>query len=152
MDEQEVNETNEELVKLRERAEKAEKERDFLVSEYERAVKCEKLGFTHAAVHLFNAIVNARCDANADRFTQLMERAEKAESELDKVEHRVSGCCPQSEMLQRKLDEMEAALRRVTSWVQHMDSRTDTDWCYMTKLEEILSNNGLWREEPKGEQ
>ena len=48
--------------------------------------------------------------------------------------------------LQAKLDETEAALRRVTAWVKHMDSHVDTDWCYMTKLEEVLSNNGLWRD------
>jgi cell division septum initiation protein DivIVA len=38
-------------------------ERDFLVEEYERAVKCGPQGYLHAAMHLFNAIVNARIDA-----------------------------------------------------------------------------------------
>ncbi len=40
-----------------------EAQRDFLVDEYERAVKCGKQGYLHCAMHLFNAITNARIDA-----------------------------------------------------------------------------------------
>jgi ketol-acid reductoisomerase len=40
------------------------KQRDFLVDEYERAVGCGPQGYLHAAMHLFNAITNARVDAN----------------------------------------------------------------------------------------
>jgi hypothetical protein len=54
--------------------ERLAKERDYLVSEYERAVKCGSLGFTHAASHIYNAIVNAKCDVNADRFIELMDK------------------------------------------------------------------------------
>lgn len=57
--------------------ESALKERDFLVSEYERAVKCGPQGFAHAAAHIYNAIVNAKCDVNADRFIKLMDRNDK---------------------------------------------------------------------------
>lgn len=41
----------------------AERERDYLVEEYERAVKCGQQGYLHCAMHLFNAITNARIDA-----------------------------------------------------------------------------------------
>lgn len=41
----------------------AEKERDFLVEEYERATKCGKQGYLHCAQHLFNAITNPTIDA-----------------------------------------------------------------------------------------
>lgn len=40
-----------------------ESQRDYLVEEYERAVKCGKQGYLHCAMHLFNAIFNARVDA-----------------------------------------------------------------------------------------
>lgn len=86
-----LRERDERIAELRDRAEKAEKERDFLVGEYERAVKCEPLGFAHAASHIFNAIVNARCDANADRLVKLLARAEAADearaklAEVDRV-------------------------------------------------------------------
>jgi len=63
------------------RAETAEAERNFLVTEYERAISSEGKGFTHAAAHLYNAIVNARCDAGAERFLELLDRAEAAEAQ-----------------------------------------------------------------------
>lgn len=50
-----------------------EKERDFLVAEYERAIGISGKGFNHVAAHLYNAIVNARCDKNAERFIKLLE-------------------------------------------------------------------------------
>ena len=55
-------------------------ERDFLVGEYERAVECGEQGYIHCAGHLFNAITNARIDANiAEReLAALRERIEKA--------------------------------------------------------------------------
>lgn len=48
---------------LLERLKRAESERDFLVEEYERAVGCGPQGYLHAAMHLFNAITNAKIDA-----------------------------------------------------------------------------------------
>lgn len=67
-------EENDDLVK---QLNTALKERDSLVSEYERAVKCGPQGFAHAAVHIYNAITNAKCDANADRFLELVNKIEK---------------------------------------------------------------------------
>lgn len=43
----------------------AKKERDFLVEEYERAIGCGSQGYSHAAMHLFNAITNAQIDAKS---------------------------------------------------------------------------------------
>jgi hypothetical protein len=42
----------------------AREERDFLVEEYERALRIEPRGFAHAAGHIYNAISNAQFEAN----------------------------------------------------------------------------------------
>lgn len=52
-------------------------ERDFLVEEYERAVGCGPQGYTHAAVHLFNAITNAQADQNAKVIVALRAEVER---------------------------------------------------------------------------
>lgn len=52
-----------ECERLRKDAEQHLKERDYLVSEYERAVGCSGEGFVHAALHLYNAITNAKINA-----------------------------------------------------------------------------------------
>jgi hypothetical protein len=55
----------------------AERERDYLVSEYERAVKCKPQGFTHAAAYLYNAIANGRAwKSTADVLSVMLEKAE----------------------------------------------------------------------------
>lgn len=66
-----------EITKLRKDLDTAIKERDFLVHEYERGVKCGSLGFAHAAMHIYNAIVNAKCDVNADRFIELADEIDR---------------------------------------------------------------------------
>jgi hypothetical protein len=71
--------------RLREALGIAEAERDFLVSEYERALNVEPQGFAHAAAHLYNAIVNAKCDVNADRFIKLMDERDRLREALEEV-------------------------------------------------------------------
>jgi hypothetical protein len=56
-----------ECQRLRKDAEQAAKERDYLVSEYERAVKCGKQGYLHAALHIYNAITNAALLAEVEK-------------------------------------------------------------------------------------
>lgn len=63
---------------LEQRLEKAERERDFLVEEYERAFGCGKQGYIHAAMHIFNAITNARIDAKLSQAAERGEAMEKA--------------------------------------------------------------------------
>ena len=69
-----------EIERLRAEVAQLRSERDFLVEEYERAVGCGEQGYIHCASHLFNAITNARIDANiAEReLAELRERFEKA--------------------------------------------------------------------------
>lgn len=55
-----------------------EKERDFLISEYERAVKCGPQGFAHAAGHIYNAIVNAQCEVNTGHFIEMRNQRDAA--------------------------------------------------------------------------
>lgn len=102
-------------VALRQRGERDEAiaQRDYLVAEYERAVKCGPQGFAHAAGHLYNAISNAKCDANAERFIAIQnERDAALEREQDKREH-VHRLCLDYQSLCEKLEmswEREAAL------------------------------------------
>jgi len=56
----------------------AEKERDFLVEEYERAVGCGPQGYLHAAMHLFNAITNAQIDARIAERARVPAEVSKA--------------------------------------------------------------------------
>jgi len=102
-------------VALRQRGERDEAiaQRDYLVAEYERAVKCGPQGFSHAAGHLYNAISNAKCDANAERFIAIQKERDAAlEREQDKREH-VHRLCLDYQSLCEKLEmswEREAAL------------------------------------------
>ena len=73
------------VVALRTRADAAEKERDFLVSEYERAVRIEPHGWAHAAAHLYNAIANAQATANVDYMVKFKDRADAAERRVEAV-------------------------------------------------------------------
>lgn len=59
-----------------------ERERDFLISEYERAVKCGPQGFAHAAGHIYNAIVNAQCDVNTEHFIELQDQRDALTREV----------------------------------------------------------------------
>lgn len=83
-------------------------ERDFLVDEYERAVGCGPQGYTHAAMHLFNAITNAQVDQNA-KFIEAL-RAEVAEwKDLDR---RINA---NFDLLEARAERLEEAGRRVTA-------------------------------------
>lgn len=105
---------------MRERAEKAERERDYLISEYERAVGCGEQGFAHAAGHIFNAIVNARCD------TKVAERErDKLAAHVEKyralVDMDMGQAVDEIERLQRikpaaSLAAHDAALKRDTAY------------------------------------
>jgi hypothetical protein len=52
------------LAEVERERDEARVERDFLVDEYERALRIEPRGWAHAAGHLYNAIVNAKFEAN----------------------------------------------------------------------------------------
>lgn len=67
-----------EVERLREERDKAITQRDYLVSEYERAVKCGQQGFAHACGHLYSAISNAKCDANTERFISIQKERNAA--------------------------------------------------------------------------
>ncbi len=98
-------------------AERAERDRDFVVSEYERAVKCKPSGYTHAAVHIYNAIVNAKCDANAERFMALVDERNAA--------------IERAEILAARLavaeDEARAEAERLRSIEQRATERAELD-------------------------
>lgn len=74
-------EAADEIERLRAEVAQLRSERDFLVEEYERAVGCGEQGYIHCAGHLFNAITNARIDANiAEReLAALRERIDSGE-------------------------------------------------------------------------
>lgn len=93
-------------------------QRDYLVSEYERAVKCGPQGFAHAAGHLYNAISNAKCDANAERFIAIQnERDAAIEREQDKKEY-VHRLCLDYQSLCEKL---EMSWEREQALVAHVE-------------------------------
>ena len=58
-------------------------QRDFLVAEYERAVDCGEQGYTHAAMHLFNAIANAQADENTKTIMALRVEVNRLQEEID---------------------------------------------------------------------
>lgn len=68
-----------------ERIAELEAERDYLVNEYERATGCGNQGFTHAAGHIYNAIVNARCGANANRIVTLMNERDALAAHVEAI-------------------------------------------------------------------
>lgn len=70
------------VLALVEEVERLRLERDFLVSEYERAVGCDSQGYIHASMNLFNAIANPRCDKIAD-LTGDVERLQARVAELE---------------------------------------------------------------------
>jgi hypothetical protein len=84
----------------------ARKERDFLVGEYELALRIEPRGFAHAAGHIYNAIANAQFEANwkqsetiradRDRLAACVKRVraacERADHWVEKVDGRGSAC------------------------------------------------------------
>lgn len=63
----------------------AERERDFLITEYERAVGCGAQGFAHAAGHLFNAITNAKADINTEHFLALRDERDALKAKCEKL-------------------------------------------------------------------
>ncbi len=120
--------TQNEMERLRAERDEAIAQRDYLVAEYERAVKCGPQGFAHAAGHLYNAISNAKCDANAERFIAIQKERDAAlEREQDKREH-VHRLCLDYQSLCEKLEmswERNAALaahvercHEVMRWVE----------------------------------
>ena len=82
-----MEESREEIERLRAEVVQVRSERDFLVEEYERAVECGKQGYLHCAGHLFNAITNARIDARvAEReLAALRERIASLQSAIEKA-------------------------------------------------------------------
>lgn len=74
-----------EVLRLRDYVTQATKERDSLVSEYERAVRCDPQGYLHAYLHIYNAITNAQIDANSDTIVKLLEENEALRKEKKKT-------------------------------------------------------------------
>lgn len=75
--------TQNDMRRLRDQRDKAVIERDYLVEQYEKAVGCGPKGFIHAACHIYNAIVNAKCDVNAERFTQIIAELDTARRDYE---------------------------------------------------------------------